>query len=87
MKTGILFLEFREGKKLNIDDWIFKENIIMKNRPFTITLVLLLITIGNSFIFFSKSDIRAVEFVYIFVIGVLSGVLLMQIIISKRNNK
>ena len=87
MKTGILFLEFREGKKLNIDDWIFKENIIMKNRPLTITLVLLLITIGNSFIFFSKSDIRAVEFVYIFVIGVLSGVLLMQIIISKRNNK
>ena len=59
----------------------------MKNRPLTITLVLLLITIGNSFIFFSKSDIRALEFVYIFVIGVLSGVLLMQIIISKRNNK
>jgi len=57
----------------------------MKNKPLIITLVLLLITIGNSFIFFSKSDIRAVEFIYIFVIGVLSGVLLMQIVISQRN--
>ena len=56
----------------------------MKNKPLIITLVLLLITIGNSFIFFSKSDIRAVEFIYIFVIGVLSGVLLMQIVISQR---
>ena len=57
----------------------------MKNRPLTITLVLLLITIGNSFIFFSKSDIRVVEFIYIFVIGALSGVLLMQIVIRKRS--
>ena len=56
----------------------------MKTKPLTITLVLLLITIGNSFIFFSKSDIRAVEFIYIFVIGALSGVLLMQIVINKR---
>jgi hypothetical protein len=59
----------------------------MNNRPLTITLVLLLITIGNSFIFFSKSDIRAVEFIYIFVIGALSGVLLMQIVIRKRSKK
>jgi hypothetical protein len=59
----------------------------MKNRLLTITLVLLLITIGNSFIFFSKSDIRAVEFIYIFVIGALSGVLLMQIVIRKRSKK
>ncbi len=59
----------------------------MKNRPLTITLVLLLITIGNSFIFFSKSDIRAVEFIYIFIIGALSGVLLMQIVIRKRSKK
>jgi hypothetical protein len=58
----------------------------MKNKPITITLVLLIITIANSFIFFSKSDIRAVEFVYIFVIGVLAGVLLMQIVIIKRKN-
>ena len=59
----------------------------MKNRPLTITLVLLLITIGNSFIFFSKSDIRAVEFMYIFVIGALSGVLLIQFVIRKRSKK
>ena len=58
----------------------------MKNKPLIITLVLLIITIGNSFIFFSKSDIRTVEFIYIFIIGVLSGVLLMQIVISKRKN-
>ena len=56
----------------------------MKNKPLIITLVLLLITIGNSFIFFSKSDIRTVEFIYIFVIGVLPGVLLVQIVISQR---
>ena len=55
----------------------------MKNRPLMITTILLIITIGNSFIFFSKSDIRTVEFIYIFVIGVLAGVLVMQIVISK----
>ena len=55
----------------------------MKNRPLMITAILLIITIGNSFIFFSKSDIRTVEFIYIFVIGVLAGVLVMQIVISK----
>ena len=59
----------------------------MKNKPIIITLVLLIVTIGNSFIFFSKSDIRTVEFIYIFVIGVLSGVLLMQIVIWKRSKK
>ncbi len=58
----------------------------MKNKPLIITLTLLIITIGNSFIFFSKSDIGTVEFIYIFIIGVLSGVLLMQIVISKRKN-
>jgi len=59
----------------------------MKNKPITITLVLLIITIANSFIFLSKSDIRAVEFIYIFVIGVLAGVLLMQIANSRRNKE
>lgn len=59
----------------------------MKNKPITITLVLLIVTIGNSFIFFSKGNIRAVDFLYIFVIGVLSGVLLMQIVIRKRSKK
>ena len=58
----------------------------MKNKPLVITLALLIVTIGNSFIFFSKSDIRTVEYLYIFVIGVLSGVLLMQIVINKRKN-
>ena len=59
----------------------------IKNKPLIITLALLIITIGNSFILFSKSNIRAVEFIYIFVIGVLSGVLLMQIVINKRTKK
>ena len=57
----------------------------MKNKPLIITLVLLIVAIGNSFIFFSKSDIRMVEFLYIFIIGVLSGVLLTQILINRRN--
>lgn len=59
----------------------------MKNKPIIITLVLLIVTIGNSFIFFSKSDIRTVEFIYIFVIGVLLGVLLMQIVFINRRKK
>lgn len=59
----------------------------MKNKPIIITLVLLIVTIGNSFIFFSKSDIRTVEFIYIFVIGVLFGVLLMQIVFINRRKK
>ena len=59
----------------------------IKNKPLIITLALLIITIGNSFILFSKSNIRAVEFIYIFEIGVLSGVLLMQIVINKRTKK
>jgi len=59
----------------------------MKNKPIIITLVLLIVTIGNSFIFFSKGNIRAVDFLYIFVIGALSGVLLMQIVIRKRSKK
>ena len=59
----------------------------MKNKPIIITLVLLIVSIGNSFIFFTKSDIRAIEFLYILVIGVLSGVLLMQIVISRHNKK
>jgi len=59
----------------------------MKNKPIIITLVLLIVSIGNSFILFTKSDIRAIEFLYILVIGVLSGVLLMQIVISRHNKK
>lgn len=59
----------------------------MKNKPIIITLVLLIVTIGNSFIFFSKSDIRTVEFIYIFVIGVLFGVLLMQLVFINRRKK
>lgn len=59
----------------------------MKNKPLIITLVLLIVTIGNSFIFFSKSDSRTVEFIYIFVIGVLFGVLLMQIVFINRRKK
>jgi hypothetical protein len=52
----------------------------MKNRSIVFTSVFLMISIGNYFRIISDSNVRAVEFVSIFAIGMLSGVLLIQII-------
>jgi len=59
----------------------------MKNKPIVFIVALLLISAGDYFIVISKGNIRTVEFLSIFVIGVLSGVLLTQIIkaIKDRN--
>jgi hypothetical protein len=51
----------------------------MKNKVTVIPAVLLIISLGNYFMFFSDSSIRSVEFLSIFVIGALSGVLLTKI--------
>ena len=60
----------------------------MKNKAIVFIVVLLLISVGDYFIVISKGNIRTVEFLSIFVIGVLSGVLLTQIIKSiKDRNK
>jgi hypothetical protein len=59
----------------------------MKNKAIVITAVLLIISLWEYFKVISDGSIRTVEFLSIFVIGVLSGVLLTQIIkaIKDRN--
>jgi hypothetical protein len=51
----------------------------MKNRSIVITVILLISSVGNYFVMASQSNIRTVEFLSIFAIGALSGVLLTQI--------
>jgi hypothetical protein len=57
----------------------------MKNRSIVFIAVFLMISIGNYFRIISDSSVRAVEFVSIFAIGMLSGVLLTQIIMKIKN--
>ena len=51
----------------------------MKNKAILIPAVLLIVTIGNYFRIVSNGSIRAVEFLSIWAIGALSGVLIFQI--------
>lgn len=60
----------------------------MKNKVIVFAAVFLVISIGNYFRIISDGSIRTVEFLSIFVIGVLSGVLLTEIVktlIDKNN--
>ena len=52
----------------------------MKNKVIVFAAVFLVISIGNYFRIISDGSIRTVEFLSIFVIGVLSGVLLTEIV-------
>lgn len=52
----------------------------MKDKSKIITAILLIIAIGNFSRLSATSSIRAVEFLSIFAIGALSGILLFQII-------
>ncbi|MEY3499091.1 MAG: hypothetical protein RL308_760 [Bacteroidota bacterium] len=58
----------------------------MKNRVIVITTLLLIISIGNYLRIISDGTIRTVEFISIFTIGVLAGVLSTQItkIVKKK---
>jgi len=58
----------------------------MKNGAIVITAILLIASIGNYFRIISDGSIRTVEFLSIFAIGALAGVLLTQII-KMVNNK
>jgi hypothetical protein len=51
----------------------------MRNKTIVITTVLLIIAIGNYFRINTDGYIRSVEFLSIFAIGLLAGVLLVQI--------
>ena len=57
----------------------------MKNRFIIVTAILLVVSLGNYFRIISDGSIRTVEFVSIFAIGALSGVLLIQILMAIRN--
>jgi len=51
----------------------------MKNKAIGITAMILIISIGNYYRITSDGSVRAVEFVSIWAIGALSGVLILQI--------
>ncbi|MDD5570429.1 MAG: hypothetical protein PHD97_04645 [Bacteroidales bacterium] len=59
----------------------------MKNKKIIITAVLLVISAWNCFRITSCSNIRAVEFLSIFVSGALAGVLLTQIFKAIKDRK
>jgi type IV secretory pathway TrbL component len=52
----------------------------MKNKVIVITAVLLIVLIGNYFTIISDGTIRSVEFLSIFAMGALAGIVLTQII-------
>jgi len=60
----------------------------MKKRAISVTAVLLVISIGNYSRIISDGSVRTVDFLSIFAIGALAGVLLTQIITAvKDKNK
>lgn len=59
----------------------------MKQKIIILTAVLLAIFTGNYFRITSNNSIRTVDFLSIFVIGALSGILITQLIKFLRNKK
>ena len=57
----------------------------MKNSAITITAILLITSIGNYFSIISDGSIRTVEFLSIFAIGALTGVLITLVIKMIKN--
>ncbi|NEW83766.1 MAG: hypothetical protein GZ094_15560 [Mariniphaga sp.] len=59
----------------------------MTTKAIVIPAVLLIVTIGNYFRMFSDDTIRTVEFLSIWAIGALSGVLILQIAKAIKERK
>ena len=57
----------------------------MKKRAISVVAILLIISIGNYFRIISDGSVRTVEFLSIFAIGALSGILLTQITAAVRD--
>jgi hypothetical protein len=55
-----------------------------QKRPLLFTAVILSLSIGNYFRLAGNENIKAIQFLSIFVIGMLAGVLLMQIGVAIR---
>jgi hypothetical protein len=56
-----------------------------QKRPLLFTAVILSLSIGNYFRIAGNENIRAIQFLSIFVIGMLAGVLLTQIAVMVRD--
>ncbi|MCX6237397.1 MAG: hypothetical protein NTY07_07555 [Bacteroidia bacterium] len=54
----------------------------MKNKAIVIPAVLLIVTMGNYFRIVPDGSVRAVDFLNIWAIGALSGVLIVQIVLA-----
>jgi hypothetical protein len=52
----------------------------MKNKSLLITSLLLIVSIGNYFRIIEDGTVRTVEFLSIFAVGVLSGMLILQVV-------
>jgi hypothetical protein len=59
----------------------------MKNRAIIFLAILLIVSVGNYLRIIADGSVKAIEFVSIFAIGALSGVLLTLIIISIKSRK
>jgi hypothetical protein len=59
----------------------------MKSRAILITIFLLIVSLGNYFRIISDGSIRTVEFLSVWAIGALSGVLIVQISIAIKGRK
>lgn len=59
-----------------------------QKRPIVFTALLLMFAVGNYFRIHGNENIRTIQFLSIFVIGLLTGVLLRELVsIIKNNNK
>jgi hypothetical protein len=52
----------------------------MKNKSLLITSLFLIVSIGNYFRIIEDGTVRTVEFLSIFAVGVLSGMLILQVV-------
>lgn len=71
--------------------YFIKEKFInrrnMKDRTITITAIFVIIALANYYRIKPELHVRSVEFLSIFAMGLLTGVLLTQLIMSAKNKK
>jgi hypothetical protein len=71
----------------NSNNELYSKSKDMKKNRIMMTGIFLIVTIGNYFRTAPNGHVRTVEFISIFVIGALSGILIMQIISAIKENK
>lgn len=55
-----------------------------QKKPLVFTAIILMIAIGNYFRISGNENIRTIQFLSIFVIGILTGILIREVMISIR---